>query len=191
MSFVRALRRAVVPRAYPHLAFGRLVSADFRARVYEIADDLGVCPDWIMAAMAFETGESFSPSRRNAAGSGAVGLIQFMPQTAAAMGTTTAALAQMSAVEQLAFVERYFRPWRGRLDNIGDLYMAILWPAGIGHADSYVLFDKSDPRHPARYAQNVGLDFNRDGLVTRGEAVTRVKAKLARGLGAELSWTEL
>lgn len=41
-----------------------------------------------MAAMAFESGETFSPSIKNAAGSGAVGLIQFMPSTAKALGTS-------------------------------------------------------------------------------------------------------
>jgi hypothetical protein len=58
-----------------------------------------------MAAMAFETGETFSPSIKNKA-SGATGLIQFMRSTAKGSGTTTAALAEMTAVDQLDFVEK-------------------------------------------------------------------------------------
>jgi hypothetical protein len=59
-----------------------------------------------MAAMAFETGGSFSPAVPNKAGSGAVGLIQFMPSTAKGLGTSTEALKKMSAVQQLDFVKK-------------------------------------------------------------------------------------
>ena len=38
-----------------------------------------------MAVMSFETGGTFDPGIRNAAGSGATGLIQFMPSTAAGL----------------------------------------------------------------------------------------------------------
>jgi hypothetical protein len=47
------------------------------------------------------------PSKPNAAGSGATGLIQFMPKIAKDLGTTTSALAKMSAEEQLVYVEKY------------------------------------------------------------------------------------
>src|SRR5690606_22727031 len=89
------------PRA---LAWGAKVSAEFRARLCEVAAALGVEPDYLMACIAFETGETFRPDVRNAAGSGAVGLIQFMPATARGLGTSTEALARMSAVEQLDYV---------------------------------------------------------------------------------------
>ena len=132
--------------------------------------------------MAFESGGSFQADARNAAGSGAVGLIQFMPQTAAALGTTTEALAVMTAEDQLDYVQRYFRPSAGRLRTLGDLYMAILWPAAIERPDDWVLFDRTDPAHPARYVQNAGLDLDRDGRITRGEACARVRARLDEGL---------
>lgn len=164
------------------IAWGQKVSAAFRDKARTIAASLDVDPSSLMACMAFESGGTFSPSIRNAAGSGAVGLIQFMPQTAAALGTTTEALAAMTAEDQLDFVRRYFWPHKGKLANLGDLYMAVLWPAGIGKPDSYVLFDSHDPDHPARYVQNHGLDLDHDGRITRGEACARVKAKLAEGL---------
>ena len=164
------------------LAWGPRVSPTFRVRTAENCRALGVDPSWLMACMAFESGGSFRPAARNAAGSGAVGLIQFMPQTAAALGTTTEALAGMTAEDQLDYVRRYFEPRRGELRTLGDLYMAILWPAGIGKPDSHVLFDRSDPDHPAHYVQNAGLDLDKDGRITRGEACARVKAKLAEGL---------
>ena len=164
------------------LAWGTRVSAAFRARTVEICEALGVDPSWLMACMAFESGSSFKADARNAAGSGAVGLIQFMPQTAAALGTTTEALAGMTAEDQLDCVRRYFWPHRGRLKTLGDLYMAILWPAGIGKPNGYVLFDRADPDHPARYVQNAGLDLDRDGRITRSEACARIDARLAEGL---------
>lgn len=66
------------------LCWGKKVSAPFRVRIVEIGHNLGVDPDFLMACMAFESGGTFSPSIKNAAGSGAIGLIQFMPSTAQA-----------------------------------------------------------------------------------------------------------
>jgi hypothetical protein len=135
--------------------------------------------------MAFESAETFSPSVLNGAGSGAVGLIQFMPSTAAALGTSTEALAKMTAENQLDFVRQYFAPQRGRLQSLDDVYMAILWPGAIGKPNDFVLFDKSDTAHPKRYIQNAGLDFNGDGKVTKAEAAARVRAMLDKGLKPE------
>ena len=42
----------------------------------------------------------------------------------------------MTAVDQLDYVNLYLRPWHGRLRNLGDLYCSILWPAGVGQADT-------------------------------------------------------
>ena len=81
--------------------YGRAVDQDFRAKVRSVAAQLKINPDWLMAIMAFETGGTFSPSVQNAAGSSATGLIQFTSATAVGLGTTTAALARMTAVEQL------------------------------------------------------------------------------------------
>ena len=164
------------------LAWGARVSAAFRTRAIEGCGRLGVEPSWLMACIAFETGERFRADTRNQAGSGAVGLIQFMPSTAAALGTTPVALAKMAAEDQLELVFAYFRPWSGKLETLGDLYMAILWPDGVGRPDDWVLFDRADPAHPARYVQNAGLDLDGDGRITRGEACGRVKAKLDKGL---------
>ena len=164
------------------LAFGKRVSKPFRERVLAMAHALAVNPDFLMACMAFESGGTFSPAIRNAAGSGAVGLIQFMPATAQALGTTTAQLAAMSAVKQLDYVERYFQPRAGKLKTLEDVYMAILWPAAIGKPDGFVLFDRADPVYPKRYVQNAGLDFNKDGQITKAEAAARVRRMLEEGL---------
>lgn len=162
------------------MAWGAKVSPVFRERVTWIADTLGCDVNHLMACMAWETGERFSADVRNGAGSGATGLIQFMPSTAKALGTTTAKLAAMTPEDQLRYVYEYFKPYEGRLNNLGDVYMAILWPKAVGKPDYYVLFDKS--KAPTTFRQNAGLDVNKDGLVTRAECLIKVNEKLAKGL---------
>ncbi|MBR8654190.1 hypothetical protein KDH83_12890 [Achromobacter sp. Marseille-Q0513] len=161
------------------LIWGAKVQPAFRAKVREIAGRQRLDPNWYMAVMAFETGETFSPSEPNRAGSGAVGLIQFMPSTARGMGTSTQALANMSALEQLDWVEKYFQPYVSRIRNIGDMYMAVFMPVGIGKADSFVLIDRAT--QPVAYNQNRSLDKNGDGKITRGEAVDRVNQMAKAG----------
>ena len=170
------------------LAWGARVSPAFRRRVFQICDRFGWSGDmasWLMACIAFETGESFDPAQRNLAGSGATGLIQFMPTTAAGLGTTTAALAAMTAVRQLDYVERYFEPYADQIASLSDMYMAILMPRYVGEPDGAALFTGG-----IAYRQNAGLDTNRDGVVTKGEAARFARDALARGQKPENLWTE-
>lgn len=167
---------AIVGKPGGPLAWGRKVDPAFRAKLRAIAARLGVEPDALMAVMAFETGRSFDPAIRNST-TGATGLIQFMPKTATALGTSTGALARMSATAQLDYVEAYLKPHAGLLAEVSDLYMAVLWPKAVGRAPGYVLF--AEPS--AAYRANRGLDTNRDGRVTKAEAAAKVVALLAEG----------
>lgn len=171
------------------IAWGARVSDTFRDRVWWIADTITASqgqrfdPNWLMACMAWESAESFAPDKQNMAGSGAVGLIQFMPSTAQALGTTTAALAAMTAEDQLNYVYKYFADavrHHGPITTIDDCYMVILWPSAIGKPASYGLFDRS--AKPTTYRQNAGLDVNRDGVVTKFEAAAHVREKLDKGM---------
>lgn len=163
------------------LAWGAKVSKEFRARVRQIESNLGINANWLMAIMAFETGNSFDPTKTNLAGSGATGLIQFIPSTARYLGTSTTALARMTDVQQLDYVERYFEDYASRIRNIGDAHMAVLWPAAINKPDSYVMWEKTGT-YARQYAQNAGLDADRDDKITRGEAVERVNKSYMEGL---------
>lgn len=158
------------------LIWGARVDQLFRVEVRNVAQRLGFDPNWLMAVMAFETGQTFSPTARNST-SGATGLIQFIPDTAVGLGTTTTKLARMTAVEQLQYVEKYYRPYKSRVVNLGDAYMSVLWPAGIGKPDSYVLWNAGS----VQYNQNAGLDRDRKGYITRGDAVYRVNEEMIRG----------
>jgi hypothetical protein len=163
------------------LAWGKKVSKAFKEKVVGIAAHVGTDPHFLMAAMAVETARTFSPSIRNPK-SGATGLIQFTASTAEGMGTSTDALGKMGALEQLDWVEAYFRPYVGKLRGLDDLYMAILWPRAIGKPASFVLFAQPT----TEYAHNRSLDANDDGTITKAEAARRVRQHLVQGMRVEL-----
>ncbi len=144
-------------------------------KVNKIASDIGVPTSWLMAVIGFETSGTYSTSKKNAAGSGAVGLIQFMPKTAKALGTTTAALAKMTPLQQLDYVDKHFKSYRGKIKTFTDMYMAVLWPTAIGKGDNYVIFVSGT----TNYSQNSGLDTDKDGKITAGEAAAQPKKFIA------------
>lgn len=149
------------------------VSENFKEKVIEIAADLKTDPNFLMAVMSFESGQSFSPKKKNPA-SGATGLIQFMPKTAAGLGTSIPKLEKMTAEEQLDVVAQYFNPFRGRMKTLEDTYMAVLFPKAMGKGKDFVLFKKPS----IQFTQNKGLDINGDGLITVAEATSKVRAGL-------------
>lgn len=171
------------------VAWGKRVSRGFRELVIDIAIELETQADWLMTCIAFETGKSFKPDIKNMAGSGATGLIQFMPSTAKALGTSVDALSAMTAEQQLEYVRKYFAPYKGRLDTLEDVYMAILWPKAVGKPEDYILFDRGNM--PTTYRQNAGLDLNRDGVVTKWEATAKVRSLYYRGLEPENATSEV
>lgn len=179
VNFGESVAPSVPVAGEREIAWGAKVSPTFKARVLWIEQELGVDANHLMACIAWESGESFSASKKNMAGSGATGLIQFMPSTAKALGTSTTALAKMTPEDQLNYVYKYFRPFKGKLNNLGDVYMAILWPKAVGKPDNFVLFDRGEA-----YRQNAGLDKDKDGDVERGETLTKIQDKLAKGLQA-------
>jgi hypothetical protein len=165
----------------PEIAWGKKVSAAFKSKVIAISSNLGCDPSHLMAAMAFETGERFTPDVQNKA-SKATGLIQFMPKTAKGLGTTIADLAAMTAVDQLDFVAKYLKPFKGRMNTLSDVYMTILLPTAVGKPEAFVLFRKPS----TAYTQNKGLDLDKDGQITKNEAASLVQKKLTKGLDASL-----
>ena len=145
------------------------LNPEFVAAVEAMATRLGTEPEWMLSVMSFETGGTFSPSKRNKH-SGAVGLIQFLKKTAESLGTSRGELEDMTQLEQLEYVEKYLSPYTGRLNSPADLYMAVFCPNGIGKSDSYALYT-----HGKNYRQNKGLDRNRDGAITKAETAAPVE----------------
>lgn len=165
------------------IAWSAKVSPAFSARVRLMAQQLKM-PEggasMLMACMAFETGETFSPTIKNGAGAPYYGLIQFGKAAATDCGTTVEALVRMTAEQQLEYVYLYFKPLAGKLMTVSDLYMKILWPAAVGKPENFVLWTKEG--RPTTYLQNKGLDADKDGAITKAEAAGKVLEKLARGL---------
>lgn len=170
------------PSQYTPGTIPKEVSSDvsFTKGVTELAKKYNVPEDYLYAVMGFETGGTFSPSEKNKAGSGATGLIQFMPSTAKGLGTSTEELSKMSRTEQLKYVDRYFSGTLNKGASLSDVYMSVLLPAAVGKPDSTVLFGPGGII-PEGYSQNSGLDSNGDGKVTKAEATKAVEKYLPKG----------
>lgn len=158
----------------------------FGAKVDKISANLEIDPQDLLAVMKFETGGELDSKTKNRAGSGATGLIQFMPSTAKELtgaDSKKAAieiLESMSPTEQLDYVEKYLSPFKGKLKSLEDLYMAVLYPKAVGKDLDYPLFKEKDytkvKKELDAYWLNRGLDLNKDGIVTKEEAASKVKA---------------
>jgi hypothetical protein len=165
-------------------ALPEAIAADteFLDKVVSVSSDLGFDPNDLLRVIDFETAGSFSPKAQPIRKDGtkissATGLIQFLEKTAKGLGTTTADLANMTAVEQLDYVKKYFEPFKDRIKNFGDVYMAVHWPKGVGKDDSYVMYEAGSDSYNA----NKGLDTNGDGTVTRGETLARLFSATGKG----------
>lgn len=154
----------------------------FTQGVTELAKKYKIPEDYLYAVMGFETGGTYDPGKKNMKGSGATGLIQFMPSTAEGLGTSTSELSKMSRAEQLKYVDKYFSGKGIEGGSLSDVYMAVLFPAAVGKPDDYVLFGKGarSGYTGIAYQQNKGLDLNKDGSVTKAEASAKVKEYLPK-----------
>ena len=148
----------------------------FVEAVRAVSANNGIEPEWLMRAIAFETGHSYDPGIQNGY-SRATGLIQFIPSTAKGLGTSVEELARMSRDEQMVWVDKYLKPYKGKIKNFGDLYMAIHYPKAVGKDDTYVLYQEGTKA----YTGNAGLDTNKDGAVTRAEAIAHVISRTGGG----------
>ena len=104
-------------------------SAPIALGIVRLAEIHGFDPAYLANVINFES--RFNPAALNKK-SNAVGLIQFIPRTAARFGATTEALRRMSAGAQFTYVEQYLRPFKGKLKTQADVYMAIFYPAYVG-----------------------------------------------------------
>lgn len=146
----------------------------FLAKVISISAQLGIDPNWLMIVMKMESGINHQAVNPNG---GATGLIQFMPQTAAGLGTTNAALFAMDNVSQLDYVYKYFKPYAGRLHSVTDLYMVTFFPVALGKPDDYVL--QTSSLHADTIARaNPIFDLNKDSAITVGEFKKSVTSRL-------------
>lgn len=155
---------------------------EFQQGVTDLAKKYNLNEEDLYGVMSFESAGSFDPAKRNMQGSGATGLIQFMPETARGLGTSTNQLAGMSRTQQLKYVDKYFANKGIEGGNLDDLYMSILFPVAVGKPDNFVLFGKGamSGYRGVAYDQNAGLDTNGDGSITKKEAAASVRKHKAQ-----------
>lgn len=139
----------------------------FINKVYDVSNRLNINPNWLMAIMYFESAKTFNPAIQNPY-TNATGLIQFMPQTATELGTSIAALKNMSAVEQLEYVYKYYARYKSKLKSYIDLYLTTFFPLAVGKSDDFVLETNNIPASLIAN-QNPVFDLNNDNVVTVGE----------------------
>ena len=143
----------------------------FEDKVRKVSRKLEIPPEWLMSVMYSESG--FDATVLNHKGSGAVGLIQFMPATATELGTSTLHLQRLTHIGQLEYVFQYLDKVKtkyGKFETLTDLYLAILFPKAIKGDDCFILYTKPS----IQYKQNSGLDENNDGSVTVGDIHKRM-----------------
>lgn len=112
-----------------------------------VANKYGFPPQWLANLINFESAGTFNPAIQNSIG--ATGTIQFMPDTARSLGTTTDALKQMTFQQQMKYVDLYLQgnfnsivASRGLYDKTTgkvnknftqtDLFMIIFYPVAVG-----------------------------------------------------------
>ncbi len=167
---------------------GSLTAPDLYALLHA-ADRIGTGVSNLAACEGFETGQSFNPAEPNRAGSGARGVIQFMPKTMCALlgmpftedtaKIASARFCAMTFIEQQEWTVKYFSWFKGKdLSSLEDLYSAIFWPAMIGKPGDYIV--TLDPASKV-YRQNAGFDLNKDGRITKAEICAAIRKYRATG----------
>ncbi|MDD5358572.1 MAG: transglycosylase SLT domain-containing protein [Candidatus Nanoarchaeia archaeon] len=138
---------------------------EFIKKVRTISTALGIDPNWLMQVMYSES--HINPAAKNPY-SGAIGLIQFMPDTASSLGTNLTDLANMSNVDQLDYVYKYLKGWTGKIKSYIDLYFSIFFPLAINKPLEWV-FQAKNLSASLVAKQNPAFDLNGDGVLTVGE----------------------
>ena len=91
----------------------------FITKIKLISDSLKIRFPWLVGIMHHES--RFNPKALN--GINAVGLIQFLPATARGLRTTTSKLYNMTNVEQLDYVYKFYKQAKGKMTKATDLYL--------------------------------------------------------------------
>jgi len=195
------------PQSVDSLIWGQKISAEDCAVVRQVAIAILADANDMMACMAWEGNKEFSPKTKNFAGSSGTGMIQVMidtvkytpeifrhcqgkmnPDFVSSTALDHQIEKAMEIIAGMTFseymyhvVKPYFWPYRGRIGNLPDLYMAILRPLSIGKPMNSVMFVNDLNRHKDTYDMNNGLDANKDNVITKAEACAPVMRMYEEG----------
>lgn len=179
------------------------LSKEFYTKLNKISSELGMNPRDLLCVMAYESG--LNPSQVNHEvlrkrkngdknAKGAVGLIQFMPETLKGLGVPENEIdnfGEKSAIDQLDYVKKYIKGQmnfaKRSFKSATEYYHANLFPLTltrwkgqdpIENADVIVVSKTSnDRRERNAYINNKGLDTNNDGKITVSDLTTVMMRK--------------
>lgn len=162
------------------------VDQTFLRTLAAIADAHGWNIDGIAGVISHESG--FNPSAHNPQpGQTATGLIQFTESTARSLGTSTAALHGMTAIQQLPYVTSFFARTLHPIPQDPSDYILATYGRGdlIGQPDATVIdrADSDDPAEAQRYRVNSALDRTGKGYITVGDLRSSLRSTLASASG--------
>ena len=134
----------------------------------------------LMTVMFIESAATFRADITNSIG--ATGLIQFMPDTAKKLGTSTEALKKMGALNQLDYVFKYHQSNANKIKTGIDLYTNNFFPAALGKSDNYILETKNLPAWKIA-KQNPLWDTNKDLKIYNKELKAAIYTYIKNKIG--------
>ncbi|MBE0392399.1 PAAR-like protein [Flavobacterium sp. PL002] len=202
------------------LLWGNKLTCDERKKVVQICKKLWPqknsieMANHLMVCIAVETGGTFDPAEGHPA---ATGLIQWTGSAINGMNAnnkynkgeklTKLKLSKMKILEQLDYVELYFKMWidsKKVISDSLDMYMCIWCPAAVGKRDDYICYSiekdkKIKENDPTTNYQpynanksidgefyqekgNLSLSGNKNGELSKGELRPRLSVKKVEGL---------
>lgn len=152
------------------MSFTSDLSDDFFNNLKDICTRLGCQPIDLLSVMMSESGVRATAHNPNGDASG---LIQFMPNILVNLGWSngSAAFRQLSAADQLPYVEKYFSPYVNKgLTSAARLYQATFLPATLDlGSDANTVICQQGGINSFAYLPNKVFDENNDGMITVGE----------------------
>lgn len=155
------------------------ITQPFIDKLESLSSRNGWDPFGLAASIGFES--RFLTVAKNPL-STATGLIQFTKGTAQDLGTTVEALKGMSAVDQLDYVEKFFKKYMPTIPTrYEDYELAVLGRGSlVGASDDTIVYDGRDPKQQASYAGNAGVfDKAGKGYFTVGDVRGKIQEYVA------------
>lgn len=147
----------------------------FVKKVFDIWNKLLIPePDHLMFTMHFETGavrtgiidhrivnfqKGDDPDPAVRCEHRATGLIQFMPFTSKELGITNTELREMTNVQQLDYVEKYLKRFKGKFKSFVDVYLSVFYPIAVGRGDDYTITRDIIAMQNSIFDRNKDLDI--------------------------------
>lgn len=156
---VQIIRDTVVIEKYDNninaLLFDRIKVKNEKAFIYEVkamAERMEIPYEHLIGVMYFES--RLDPKASNKGN--ALGLFQLTSIAMKQMGITKAEVLKSDYIQQIEWFEQYLTPYRAKIHDFGDLYLAVYLPAYLGHDDRKISQKFLDANPPYRNCKTPG-----------------------------------